>query len=216
MRPSASLDVPWGGGTAALAPAGPEVGVGVRAEPEPAAPARHEVPSFPTIYDDNVDFVWRSLRRLGVMDTAVDDALQEVFVVVHRRLPEFERRAAVRTWLFGICMHVARTDRRRRRRREPPGVQIDDDILPGPHHEGPDARVENAQGVQLVHQLLDELDDDKRAVFVLAELEQMSTFEIAEALGVKRNTVASRLRAARQEFEQAVGRHRARDRWRTR
>ena len=221
MRPSVSLDVPWGGGPAALAPAGPEVAAAVRSEgrrDEAAAESgRHEpTPSFPTVYDDNVDFVWRSLRRLGVLDTALDDALQEVFVVVHRRLPEFERRASVRTWLFGICMHVARTDRRRRRRRDPPGVEIDDDILPGPQGEGPDTQVETAQGVQLVHRLLDELDDDKRAVFVLAELEQMSSFEIAEALGVKRNTVASRLRAARQEFDQAVARHHARERWRTR
>ncbi|MEJ7735374.1 MAG: sigma-70 family RNA polymerase sigma factor [Polyangiaceae bacterium] len=214
MRPSGSLELPWGGGSPALAPAAAEVGLGGR-EAAVAAP-RDDVPSFPTLYDDNVDFVWRSLRRLGVSDAALDDALQEVFVVVHRRLPEFERRAAVRTWLFGICMHVARTDRRRRRRRDPPGVEIDDDVLPGPQGDGPDDRVETAQGVQLVHRLLEELDDDKRAVFVLAELEQMSTFEIAEALGVKRNTVASRLRAARLEFEQAVARHRARERWRTR
>lgn len=221
MRPSVSLDAPWGGGPAALAPtrdvgAGVGVGAGMRVEAEPVAAASQEPPSFPAVYDDNVDFVWRSLRRLGVLDTALDDALQEVFVVVHRRLPEFEHRASVRTWLFGICMHVARTDRRRRRRREPPNVEIDDDVLPGPQGEGPDAQVETAQGVQLVHRLLDELDDDKRAVFVLAELEQMSSFEIAEALGVKRNTVASRLRAARAEFEQAVARHRARERWRTR
>src|SRR5882724_509457 len=70
------------------------------------------VPGFSAIYDAYFDFVWRSLRRLGVPEATLDDAAQDVFVVVHRRLPEFEARSTVKTWLFGIVLRVVATHRR--------------------------------------------------------------------------------------------------------
>lgn len=169
---------------------------------------RGESLDFETIYDAYFDFVWRSLRRLGVPESLADDATQDVFVVVHRRLPEFERRSTVRTWLFGIALRVARSHRRRIARKghlDPLPMEIASE-------EGdPESAVEKRRAAQFLDSFLESLDDDKRAVFVLAELEQMTAPEIVESLGVKLNTVYSRLRAARKAFETAIRRHLAKE-----
>jgi RNA polymerase sigma-70 factor (ECF subfamily) len=176
--------------------------------------------AFEDLYNEHVDFVWRSLRRLGVSEAGIDDAVQDVFLVVHRRLGEFEGRSSLKTWLFGIVLRVARTQRRSVRRKSPceraPGLLADPENVEGPRAERPDTMTEQSEAVRVLYSLLDELGDDKREVFVLAELEQMTAPEIAEALGANVNSVYSRLRAARQEFEKAVLRHRARDEWRYR
>ncbi|HEU4407494.1 MAG TPA: sigma-70 family RNA polymerase sigma factor [Polyangiaceae bacterium] len=164
-----------------------------------APPAAGGVP-FELVYNDYFDFVWRSLRRLGVAESSVEDALQDVFVVVHRRLDEFGGRSSLKTWLFGIALRVTH-DHRRRVRRKGGHEPLDEAVAdPAP---GPQERAANAEMIGLLDRALDALDDDRRAVFVLAELEQMSAPEIAEALGVKLNTVYSRLRLARQDFERA-------------
>jgi RNA polymerase sigma-70 factor (ECF subfamily) len=172
---------------------------------------------FEALYDAHVVFVFRNVRRLGVPDAHVDDAVQEVFLVVHRRLAEFEGRSSVRTWLFGILARVAADHRRSLRRKSPhlrsPGGVVEPDSI-AVERDGPHDVATRAEGVRLLHALLGELDDDKRAVLILAELEQMSSPEIAESLGVNLNTVYARLRAARREFEQAAQRERARDTWR--
>jgi RNA polymerase sigma-70 factor, ECF subfamily len=171
--------------------------------------AAPEALAFDGVYRAHFAFVWRSARRLGVRDAALDDVVQEVFVVVHRRLASFEGRSSLRTWLFGITARVVRDHRRAAKRKETPGG-IDPDTLPA----APSGGAENAEAVQVLHALLDELEDERREVFVMAELEQASVPEIAEALGLNLNTTYSRLRAARQDFEQALARHRARDEWR--
>jgi RNA polymerase sigma-70 factor (ECF subfamily) len=79
---------------------------------------------------------------------------------------------------------------------------------------GPHEALAKAEAARLVQRLLEELDDEKREVFVLAELEQLTAVEIAEALGVNASTVSSRLRAARRDFERAAERYRRRDTWR--
>lgn len=165
--------------------------------------------SFEAVYRGHFAFVWRSAKRLGVGDASVDDAVQEVFVVVHRRLAEFEGRSSLRTWLFGITLRVVRDHRRSARRRDP-GPPVDPDTLCA-NGNGPAESAEKSEAVRLLHALLDELDDDRREVFVMAELEQMTMPEISEALAVNVNTAYARLRTARQEFEQALARHRARD-----
>ena len=165
--------------------------------------------TFESVYDRWFDFVWRTVRRLGVADASVDDAVQDVFVVVHRRLGDFEGRSSVKTWLFGISMRVAKDYRRSASRRRPT-EPLRESLVDAPCG----CPMENAaqnEAVQLLHELLDTLDDDKRAVFVMAELEQMSVPEIADALEVNLNTVYSRLRAARAAFEKAVSRQRARE-----
>ena len=169
--------------------------------------------SFDDVYDEHAEVVWRGLRRLGVPEASVDDAMQDVFVVVHRRLGEFEGRSSVRTWLFGIALGVARNYRRSARRRAPEGAlaaEVDDD-LPAPDSRDPEGRAQNAEAVRTLHALLDELDEDKRTVFVLADLEEMTAPEIAATLSLNLNTVYARIRAARLAFEQAVARYRAQE-----
>lgn len=170
----------------------------------PAEAAPHERVEFRDVYEQHFAFVWRSLRRLGVAPAQLDDAAQDVFLVVHRRLADFEGRSAVRTWVFGITLRVAKDYRRSsmRRRTEP----LDDDRA-ADSSEAPEALTEAARAAALVHRLLEHLDDDRRAVFVLAELEQMTAPEISALLHVNLNTVYSRLRAARRDFEQALARH---------
>jgi RNA polymerase sigma-70 factor (ECF subfamily) len=179
-----------------------------------------EALSFEAVYDRCFDFVWRNLRRLGVPDAHLDDAAQEVFLVVHRRLPELQKQGSVRQWLFAILLRVASDHRRSIRRKSPhnlaTGAPIEADSIADDRSQSPDERTAQAEGVRLLYKLLEELDDEKRAVFVLAELEQMSAPEIAAALSVNLNTVYARLRAARREFEHAVQREKARDEWRLR
>jgi RNA polymerase sigma-70 factor (ECF subfamily) len=166
-------------------------------------------PSFAEVYDEYFDFIYRSVRRLGIREAAVDDAVQDVFVVVHRRLEEFEGRSSLKTWLFGIALRVVKDHRRRARRKDQPTEPLRESLVDA--HEGcPHRAAQKAEAVRLLHEILDTMDDDKRAIFVMAELEQMSAPEIAEALDVKLNTVYSRLRAARALFEMGVKRHRAR------
>jgi RNA polymerase sigma-70 factor, ECF subfamily len=164
------------------------------------------------IYDDYFDFVWRSLRRLGVSPSLLDDALQDVFLVVHRRLVEFEQRSTLKTWLFGICLRVAADYSKRARlrgRAEELGPELHD-----PHAPDPLEQAARGEAIQFLDAQLLALDPDKRAVFILAELEGMSCPEIAAAVGANVNTVMSRLKAARAKFEAALLRHRARDRHR--
>jgi RNA polymerase sigma-70 factor (ECF subfamily) len=178
-------------------------------------PARAVVrPALDDVYREHFAFVWRSAKRLGVRDASLDDVVQEVFVIVHRRLADFEGRSSIRTWLFGITLRVARDHRRSAARKEADGsVELDTFRAPSP---GPAESMEKAEAVRLLYAILDELDDERREIFVMAELEQMSMPEIAATLGINVNTAYARLRAARQTFESALARHRARDEWRLR
>jgi RNA polymerase sigma-70 factor (ECF subfamily) len=175
-------------------------------------------PTFAQLYESQFSFVWRSVRRLGVAAATMDDVVQEVFVVVHRNLAKFEGRSSSKTWLFGIVLNVVRAHRRGLRA-EP--LQAATAAIADPERvadpaAGPLELATKAEAVRVVDALLDSLDDEKREVFVLAELEQMSAPDIAHAIGIPLNTVYSRLRLARQEFSAAAVRHRARDEWRTR
>lgn len=166
---------------------------------------------FVALYRTHFSFVWRSLRRLGVDEHSLDDAAQEVFLTAHRRLAGFEGRSSVKTWLFGILLNAARHHRRAKARRpvhEPLG-----DAEPDAGGAGPHESAVRAQARAVLHAFLDGLDDDLRAVFVMSELEQMTAPEVAAATGVNVNTVSSRIRAVRAQFEQMVARRRARDPW---
>jgi RNA polymerase sigma-70 factor (ECF subfamily) len=184
------------------------------------APAEVESLVFDDVYEAHFDFVWRSVRRLGVHDDAVDDVVQEIFIVVDRRLQEFEARSSLKTWIFGVALRIVRDHRRQVRRKSPhslrPEPPDDPETLSDKAERGPHESAAKAEAVRVLRQILDELDDDKREVFVLAELEQMTVPQIAEALELNSNTIYSRLRAARQQFDEAVARHRARDVWRLR
>lgn len=177
--------------------------------PERGAP-RVAAAEFGRIYDEHVQYVWRALRRLGVVEGSVDDAVQDVFIVAFRRLGDFEGRSSLRTWLYGIALRVARDYRRRAGRG---GLELSESLAAAPEA-GPQARSEKAEAARVLDALLSQLDDAKREVFVLAEIEQLAMPEIAESLGVNVNTAYSQLRAARKQFEEAVRRHQARDGWR--
>jgi RNA polymerase sigma-70 factor (ECF subfamily) len=161
------------------------------------------VPTFDEVYGAHVGFVWRTLRAFGVDDGAIEDAVQDVFVVVHRRLAEWQGRAAITTWLFAIARRVAATHRRR-------GGGHDANERTEPLVDEPAgaadtmASVERARATELVMRILDGMDDDKRMVFALVELEQLSVPEVATLLEIKLNTAYSRLRLARAAFEAAV------------
>lgn len=181
-----------------------------------AAPLRYEATSATVVelYDQNFHFVWRNLRRLGVAAADLDDAVQDVFIVVHRRLETFEQRCSIQGWLFGIALRVAKNYRRRSARQR---LQVTSDELPLACKRGtPEEAHAAVQAAEQVQRVLDELDEDKRAVFVLVELEQMPPREIAETLGIPPNTVYSRLRLARAAFEQGIKRLSAQDYWRCR
>lgn len=165
---------------------------------------------FAEVYEAQFDFVWRSARRLGVSALHLDDVVQEVFLVVHRRLAEFEARSSLKTWLFAITRRVV-SDYRRSARRKPSEPIGNYEPEAGASCLA-DAQLARNEDARLLYALLEELDEDKREVFVLAELEQMSGPEIADALGENLNTVYARLRAARAAFEAAVARHHARSR----
>ncbi len=174
---------------------------------EPAGPL-----AFDRAYDEHFDLVWRVLQRIGVPPAALDDALQDVFLVVHRRLAEFEQRSSLRTWIVGITLRVGLDCVRRHRRRflvSTAEMDLPDEVEPSPLD-----MAARSEAVRLLYAVLDELEPDKRAVFVLADVEEMGLREIATALGANLNTIASRLKAARREVQAALDRHRAKDAWR--
>jgi RNA polymerase sigma-70 factor (ECF subfamily) len=168
--------------------------------------ASGEVPSFQEIFKTYSAFVWRVLLRLGVAEADVEDVAQEVFVGVHRNLPRFEGRCSLRTWVYGICHRRAVDYRRRAHTRheiatdEPPDAGTD-----ASQEDGIDLKSARAQ----LAQMLDSLDDDKRAVFVLFEIEQVPMEEVAEIVGCPLQTAYSRLYAARRKIDAAATRLRA-------
>jgi RNA polymerase sigma-70 factor, ECF subfamily len=154
-----------------------------------------ETPSFDETFRAQAPFVWRVLRRLGIRDADVDDVFQEVFLVVHRRYASFHSGSSMRTWIYGICVRVASEHRRRPYvRREAPSS----DTLPEPRVEpSQDEHVDRRRALSRFDGVLDQLDDDKRAVFVLFEIEGMTMHEVAAAVGCPLQTAYARLYAAR-------------------
>jgi RNA polymerase sigma-70 factor, ECF subfamily len=167
--------------------------------------------SFQQLYSEHFRFVWRCLRRLGVRESDVADATQDVFLVVHRRLAEWEGRAQMRTWLFRICMNVA-SDRRRlasaRREIATESVQEQADDA-----QDCAQRIEQTERMALLEAVLGELPLQQRAVLTLFELEEIGCEQIAQMLEIPLGTVYSRLRLARQGFRDALRRRVARERF---
>jgi RNA polymerase sigma-70 factor (ECF subfamily) len=160
------------------------------------------------LFDHHLNFVWRSLRRLGVPAALVDDATQEVFIVASRRVNDIQV-GRERAFLFGVALRIASDQRRR-----PLAIVSSDPELeriadPGPT---PEELADRARARAMLDEILDRLEIDLRAVFVLSELEGMTMAEIAGCLNLPSGTVASRLRRAREFFEQQLRRLEARAR----
>jgi RNA polymerase sigma-70 factor (ECF subfamily) len=172
------------------------------------------LPSFEAIYKLYLDFVWSSVRRLGVGDDAVDDVVQEVFVIIHARLHTLQQPDSLRSWIYGVVRRTVSGYRRslKARGRSSESVGFFDQAALESGQLTPSEQKEQNDRLNLLAKLLSELDESKREVFWLAELDEMTVPEIAHALEIPLNTAYSRLRAARQAFEQALTRHTARER----
>jgi RNA polymerase sigma-70 factor, ECF subfamily len=148
-------------------------------------------------------FAGRALRYLGVAEVDLEDACQDVFLVICRRLHEFEGKSKVETWLYGICRRVAGNYRRSTvRRREAPMAEPPEVSVPAEQHEALELRAARDRLLRV----LDALDEDKRAVFVLYEIERMPMADVAEAVGCPLQTAYSRLHAGRDLVTKALRR----------
>jgi RNA polymerase sigma-70 factor (ECF subfamily) len=169
---------------------------------------------FRATYAQYFGFVWRNLQRFGVPAELVDDALQDVFFIVHRRSVDYEsERSSLRSWLFGIVRRVAKDYRRSHARKylllHSNAEVIDPDTVLCPEDSGPEQRVELADQISLLHRTLDLLNEKKRTLLIMVELEQMTAPEIAGLLEIPLNTVYSRLRSARRELQELFTRESA-------
>jgi RNA polymerase sigma-70 factor (ECF subfamily) len=175
-------------------------------EARAARDARVEAPPrLREVFEKHAAFVCRSLRRLGVPEADLDDMLQEVFVVVHQRLPDYREVGRARSWLYSICTRLAHARRRKVLRRR-------ESLVPEPPEElasgSPEERVEGREALALGQELLALLSPEQREVFVLYEVEDLPMPEIAAALGCPLQTAYSRLHAARQRILTEVERRR--------
>lgn len=167
-------------------------------------------PRFRALVREHFDFVWRTLRRLGVATADTDDAAQEVFLVACRRLQDVSP-GRERAFLFGTSLRVASTRRRSQSRRaENPESNFDElaaaDLDP--------EQLSQLAGARIVLQrILDGMSDELRTVFILAELEELPAHEIADLLAIPAGTVSSRLRSARETFRAAVARLAAKEKF---
>lgn len=157
---------------------------------------------FGVIYERYYDGVRRTLGCLGVPAAALDDAVQEVFLVVHRRVQAEPEVPILRAWVYGITRRVAwrlhRTTVRAERRSALADVPED--------AASPERLVEREEAVGFMNAFLETLDHDQRTVFVLAEIEELTAKEVAVIVGASPNTVASRLRLARSKLATALAR----------
>lgn len=158
--------------------------------------------SVQEIFDAHARYLWRALIGLGVPKSDADDACQEVFLVVHRRLADIDP-TTLRSWLYGVCLRVASTHRRKlRTQREVPVEQL-------PELPVTETPFERTAAVQLQEELLralEGLDENRRAAFVLYEIEELTLREVALALECPLQTAYSRLEAARTHVRQAFAR----------
>ncbi len=180
----------------------------VSAAPAQSTPSASTAPAldFRTVFEAEFDYVWHSLRRLGVRERDVDDLTHDTFIVVYRTLDQYDRARPMRPWLFGIASRLAANYRRRAQHRGDvmePHAELADQTL------GADETLAARQATALVLAALEALDDDRRSLFVLHELDGVTMPEVAAALSIPLNTAYSRLRLAREQFSAAVRRLRA-------
>jgi RNA polymerase sigma-70 factor (ECF subfamily) len=167
----------------------------------PAAQARPFGPAFRDFYERNFRFTYRIIARLAAKAADVDDLVQEVFTIAGHKLPEFEGRAKETTWLYRIASNVVSADRRKRRRQHFISLRwltpsAEDELVDGPHR-----HLERSDARDLVHEILAEMSEKKRAVFLLFELEGLSGQEVAQIVECPLDTMWTRLFHARREFK---------------
>jgi RNA polymerase sigma-70 factor (ECF subfamily) len=162
-----------------------------------------DLPTFREVFEGHVRYVYRALVHLGVPERHAEDACQEVFVVVSRRLPECTSAEHLRSWLYAIAWRVAAAHRRKvQNRREIPEESAGDALV---ETRDPPEVLEEKQRWARLCAALDELSTEQRDVFVLYEIEQLKMREVADALGCSINTAFSRLYAARKRVAELLG-----------
>lgn len=156
---------------------------------------------FASIYRAHLDYVWASLRRLGAPASDLEDIAHEVFLVVHRKLGEYDRTRPLRPWLFGIAYRVASEHRRKTARRAQEELE---DSLAASESGSPERQTVKREAIALARKALDSIDEEARAVFVLAELDGVAVTDVAESLSIPVNTAYTRLRRARLAIANAI------------
>ena len=170
-------------------------------------------PDFVTVYRQYFEFVWSIARRMSVEPELMEGLVHDFFIVIQDKLETLQRPEALRSWIYGIVRRTASGHRRARRVREQLGVAIAVGEVPS-REPTPLEQTEKQAELDMLARLLDELDENKREVFELVELQELTVPEVAELLDIPLNTAYSRLRAGRQAFEVALARHEARSRGR--
>lgn len=165
-----------------------------------------ETPSFAEMYRQCAPFVWRSVVRLGVRRADVEDACQEVFVVAHRKFASFHG-GSPRAWLFAIAVRVSADYRKRAHVRREVAPEAPLDLVPS-EGDGVEQTLDRERARRLLERLLDTLDETKRSVFILHDLEQMPMAEVAAAVECPVQTAYWRLHRAREELQAGIRRWR--------
>jgi RNA polymerase sigma-70 factor, ECF subfamily len=189
--------------------------VGTHTEVDCSAP--DDARDFEQAFRDHVDFAWRVLQRHGVQGSDLEDTCQEVFLTLHRKLPRFEGRSSLRTFIYAICRRLASNHRRLavHRHEIATGHAPETDAARGaqPTAAGEGEAFEllaSKQSLALLEMLVARLPPEQREVFVLYEIDELSMREVAEAVGCPQNTCFSRLYAARRELAAELQRLRKR------
>ncbi|HKO47829.1 MAG TPA: sigma-70 family RNA polymerase sigma factor [Polyangiaceae bacterium] len=172
---------------------------GVDERPVEAANQTAAVPSLAEIFEQHTPFLWRALINLGVPAAEAPDQCQEIMITVHRRLGSFDG-ASLRGWLYGICLRVASDYRRSARVRR----EFVTDVLPETADSADLAEsLDRERNARRLLVALSDLDEAKRAAFVLFEIEELTLAEVSEAVGAPLQTVYSRIKAAREQMRRA-------------
>jgi RNA polymerase sigma-70 factor (ECF subfamily) len=183
---------------------GPEVRTDAReaaaAAPRPMPPPR---PAFRAVFDGEFDYVWSTLRRMGVRERDLEDLTHDTFLKVSQRLGDYDTARPLRPWLFAFAFRVAADYRRLARHRVEALGDVPDNPDPEP---APDEQLATSEGRALIATALQAIELERRAVFVLHVLDDCAIPEVAVTLGIPLNTAYSRLRLAREEFSAAVHR----------
>jgi RNA polymerase sigma-70 factor (ECF subfamily) len=170
-----------------------------------------ELPSFASVYERYFDFVWSMTHRFGIRDDAIDDVVQEIFVVIHSKLHTVQNPDSLRSWIYAVARKTASGYRRRGGSIQHEARELSDD-LPALDMTSPEDLAQQSALVQRLWRLLETLSPEKREVFIMSELEEFTCPEIAEALNIPVNTAYSRRRTAREAFDLALERENSRSR----
>ncbi len=160
------------------------------------------------MYAEHVAMVWSGLRRLGVPESNIEDAVQDVFLVAHRRMADFEGRSSIKTWLYGIVLRVAKDYRRTQARHTQRVERLAEVLSTNPDSaQTPIKEAERREANRALHAILAQLDEDHREVLVMVELEDFSVKEAAAVLNLHVRACQRRLRAAHAAFEKKLARY---------